>query len=444
MKLRFYLSILIGRLIYFIMNLFSLNATTFPGKVAYYICPSFLINMRRYFKKVIFITGTNGKTTTTNLIYQILKRTNSKVLANLEGANLRSGIITAFLKNPSSYDFGVFEVDEGIFPYVFRELKPDFIVITNFFRDQLDRYGEIDKTVNAIGNVLKDYDKTVLILNADDPFVARFSRLSNKKYFFGINVKLKEEKEEIRESIYCPFCGQKLQYEYFNYAQMGKYSCNCGFRNPPYDFYITSAKYENNKWIFEVKGENISIDLSFNYPGIYSLYNALAGFALAKTLGIQTDIIKEGIENFSFQLGRWEAYSYKGYKKILILVKNPAGYNQVLDSIIQDSEEKILLLILNDNIADGRDISWIWDVDFEMLCNDHHIKKIICSGKRGEELLLRLKYAEFPLEKLELINDISKSLKLSIHTPQKVYILPTYTALFYSRKFLKRSIKDGN
>lgn len=442
MKIRFYISLFLGRLIYLVLNFLGLSATTFPGKISFYLYPNFIREMRRFINYVILVTGTNGKTTTNNLIYQIIKRRGFKLLSNLEGANLRSGIITSFLKNPSYYDYAVFEVDEGIFPYIFKELNPQMVVITNFFRDQLDRYGEIDKTVNSIYKALED-SKTILVLNADDPFTARFSALKNEKFFFGIDQNLgSKDYDEIKESIYCPFCGERLNYLYFNFAQLGRFICNCGFSNPNYDFSIKDAEFKNGKWVFKIRENSEEISLIFNYGGIYNLYNIIAGFSVGRILEIPKEVIKNAIENFQYSLGRLEKFYYKE-EKVLVLVKNPAGYNQVLDMVIKDKEEKTLLLILNDNIADGRDISWIWDVDFEKLNKDKNILKIICSGKRAEELLLRLKYAEFPLEKLELIPKISKSIKRILEFPTKSYILPTYTALFYSRKLLLRGTKNG-
>ncbi|MCS7201732.1 MAG: MurT ligase domain-containing protein [Dictyoglomus sp.] len=438
---RFFLALFLGRIVYYIMRILSQDATTLPGKIALIIDPRFIKKISKRIKNIILVTGTNGKTTTNNLIFFLLKNKGYKVLGNLEGANLKSGIATCYIKNPKTFDFGTFEIDEGIFPKILEDLNPNIVVITNFFRDQLDRYGEIDITVNRIFKALEGKREIKLVLNGDDPFVARFQDLPLEKIFYGIKEKVGSKDSDIKESIYCPKCGEKLNYDYFNYAQLGKYSCSCGFKNPEYEFYIKKVNITNS-WSFSIIEQKKEISLSFKYPGIYNLYNALAGYTVGRILGLSSEYLKETISSFSFFLGRFEKFIYKGMEKILILVKNPTGYNQVLDTIKSDPSEKILVLILNDNIADGRDVSWIWDVDFERLKEEESIREIYCSGKRGEDLVVRLKYAEIPLEKIKLVKSLRKAINLSLSFPYKVYILPTYTALFKCRKLLLR-VKNG-
>lgn len=442
-KIKFSLALFVGRLVYLFMKILGLDATTFPGKVVLKIDPQFLIKIKNRFKKIILVTGTNGKTTTNNLIFQIITKSGYKALGNLEGANLRTGIATAFIRNPSYYDFGVFEVDEGIFPFVYKDLKPHYVVITNFFRDQLDRYGEIDTTVEKIKGAIKDSKEHILILNADDPFVSRFSDLPNRKIYYGIGNKVrKKDTEEIKESIYCPKCGKILKYEFFNYAQLGRYFCECGFKNPDYDYYILSAEYKENYWLIHIKDGDEDVFLNFRYPGVYNLYNVISAYSVGRVLGIDKEILKNIISNFSFRLGRLEKFNLEGYERILVLVKNPAGYNQVLDTIKDDPNEKVLLLILNDNIADGRDVSWIWDVDFEKI-KDDNISTVICSGTRAEDLLVRLKYAEIPLNKIILENNLNTAILKILTFKAKTYILPTYTALFKSRKLIMKRLRNG-
>ncbi len=439
-KFRFHVALYVGKLIYSLMKILNLDATTFPGKIALRIYPDFLKEISKRIRIKILITGTNGKTTTNNLINYVIRSKGYKVIGNLEGANLKSGIATSYIKNSGIFDFGTFEVDEGIFPYVYKDLLPQYVVITNFFRDQLDRYGEIDITVNKILNSIKE--NTTLILNADDPFVARFSRLPNKKVFYGIGIRIRGEEEGIKESIYCPFCGRKLNYEFFNYSQLGKYNCECGFKNPNFDFYISSAHF-NGVWNIEISEEEKKYNLTFKYPGVYNLYNVLSAYSILRFLNFDPLETSNIISGFEFKLGRLERFIYRGFDRIVVLVKNPAGYNQVLDTIKDDKEDKVLLLILNDNIADGRDVSWIWDVDFEKINGLKEIQKIIVSGTRGEDLWVRLKYAEIPYEKLQLEGNLKRAIDYSISFPCKTYILPTYTALFKSRKILIGKVKDG-
>lgn len=440
-KIKFYIALYIGKIIYRMMKLLGLDATTFPGRIALKIDSNFLRKISEKISIRIVVTGTNGKTTTNNLIHHILKRKGYKVLGNLEGANLRSGIATSYIRNSGIFDFGTFEVDEGIFPYVYEEIRPNYVVITNFFRDQLDRYGEIDITVDRILNAIKSRE-TVLILNADDPFVARFSSLLNPLYFYGIDVKISDSYDEIKESIYCPVCGSKLSYEFFNYSQLGKYYCKCGFKNPKYSFFISSAKF-TDKWYLEIEENGLKNSLVFNYPGFYNLYNVISAYSLGRILGVSPSELFSFISEFQFQLGRVEKIKYEGFERVIILVKNPAGYNQVLDTIKQDRQNKVLLLILNDNIADGRDVSWIWDVDFDKINHMENVEKIIVSGQRAEDLLVRLKYADVSMEKIILENNLRKAIGLALSYSFKTYILPTYTALFKSRKIVLRKVRNG-
>lgn len=440
-EVKFNLALYTGKFLYRVMKLFGLDATTFPGRIALNIDPNFLKKISKKISTKIVVTGTNGKTTTNNLIHHILKKKGYKVLGNLEGANLRSGIATSYIRNPGIFDFATFEVDEGIFPYVYDEVQPNYVVITNFFRDQLDRYGEIDITVDRILRAIKDQG-TVLILNADDPFVARFSSLPNPLYFYGIDVKLSDSYDEIKESIYCPVCGRKLNYKFFIYAQLGRYSCECGFNNPKYSFFISSADLKE-RWYIEIEENSLKTSLVFNYPGVYNLYNVISAYSLCRVLGISPIDLSSFISEFQFRLGRVESIEYKGFERVIILVKNPAGYNQVLDTIRQDKQKKVLLLILNDNIADGRDVSWIWDVDFDKINHIENIEKIIISGQRAEDLLVRLKYADVPIEKTVFENNLKEAIDLALSYSFKTYILPTYTALFKSRKIIWGKVKNG-
>ena len=431
----FNLALLLGNIIYRILKLFGVGATTLPGKIAITICPKFLKGISKKASHFIFITGTNGKTTTNNLLVQIIKNAGYSVFSNLEGANLRSGIATAYLKNPKHFDYGCIEIDEGVFRLVIKDIKPEIVCITNFFRDQLDRYGEIDTTVNKIIEGIQN-EPVKLILNADDPFTTRLSFLGKINSFYGIDQDFENTNlKEIKESVYCPKCGLKLDYIYFNYAQIGKYHCSCGFKTPEYNYSLKKAVFDK-VWKFSIFDTAPIENFQFSYAGIYNLYNVTAAYSTARAINIDRKIIQDSVLNFEYRLGRQEKFAIKGFERSLVLVKNPAGFNQVLDMSLRDKDPKTLLLILNDYTADGRDISWIWDVDFEKLLIDQNLVKIICSGSRAFDMLLRLKYAEIPPSKLELIKMIEPAINKAILSKNKTYILPTYTALFYCRKLL--------
>lgn len=432
-----------GRFTYFTLRLFGRASTTLPGRVALVIDPRFLRHVATRADQFVFVTGTNGKTTTNNILCQSLRRAGLKVFANLEGANLRTGIATAYIRAPGKYDIGCIESDEGVFPLVARDIPPSLVVVTNFFRDQLDRYGEIDTTVRKVGDAIAA-TKAALLLNADDPFTARLAMEGRDVRYFGVSQNLgRPDETAARESVYCPKCGKKLTFEYFQYAQVGKYGCSCGFAAPAHNYSGHSASFDG-RWKFNVLSAEGETALDFGYSGVYNLYNAVAAFAAGRMLRVAPETLKEALSAFEYRLGRQENFRIAGYDRLLVLVKNPAGYDQVIDMVTRDPAPKNLLLVLNDNTADGRDISWIWDVAYEKLLKDVLLGKVLCSGKRAHELAVRLKYAGFPAEKVSVEPDVKLALLASTSVGSKTFILPTYTALFYSKGILGALAKRGN
>jgi UDP-N-acetylmuramyl tripeptide synthase len=424
-----------GRFTHFALRLLGRASTTLPGRVALLIDPRFLRHVATRAERFVFVTGTNGKTTTNNILCQSLRRAGFHVFANLEGANLRTGIATAYIRSPGKYDIGCIESDEGVFPLVARDIPPALVVVTNFFRDQLDRYGEIDTTVKKLGAAL-EATRAALLLNADDPFTARLAMEGREVRYFGVaqNLGLPDE-NAARESVYCPKCGKKLSFDYFQYAQVGKYGCSCGFKTPGHDWSGIGASFDT-RWRFAVRSADGDTALDFGYSGVYNLYNAVAAYAAGRMLGVKADTLRESLSAFEYRLGRQENFRIGGQDRLLVLVKNPAGYDQVLDMAVRDSSEKNLLLVLNDNVADGRDISWIWDVSYEKLLSDGKLKSVLCSGKRAFDLAVRLKYAGLPASMVSVEPDVRTALSIAVSAPTKTFILPTYTALFFSRGVL--------
>ncbi|MGZ7068947.1 MAG: MurT ligase domain-containing protein, partial [Methanobacterium sp.] len=431
------ISVLTSKIIIILLGLVGQSATALPGNIALRIQPDLLKIIRERCKTVIFITGTNGKTTTNNLLNHIIKDKYS-VVSNLRGANMRQGVVSAYLKDiRDEYDLGIFEIDEGSFLPIARDINPDYILITNFFRDQLDRYGEIESTVSMVYENIKPLD-TTLILNADDPFVCKFKDLGKKNIFYGVQLnKFSSESEELVETRFCPVCNSGLDYYYYNYGHLGKYQCDeCNFENSPYNYSIDNLEYDNYKYCFDIniRDKKVLENVCFGYDGIYNIYNFCGVFALSFELGIEPGKIKAKMEDFNYKLGRMEEILYKDKVIKITLVKNPIGLTEVIRSISHDNRKKTLLFILNDNPADGRDVSWIWDAGFGRFKTIKNLKNIYCSGKRAEDMAMRIKYAHISPQLININDNMKSAIKKAINEDvEVVYVLPTYTAVFETR-----------
>ncbi len=425
-----------------------MNATALPGKVALKLNPKLLSTINTRCKKKVIITGTNGKTTTNNLINHILNSEYDDVLSNLRGANMPQGVASAFLNDSKKeYDWGVFEVDEGSFPDVVRYIKPDFVVITNFFRDQLDRFGEIENTAKIVYEALKPLD-TTLIMNADDPMVSKFKDLDKRSIYYGVEKsKFSTMDQRVVESRFCPVCASSLDYEYYNYGQLGKYICSsCGFKNPEYDYKITSVKYSEDAYNFKVdSSKNKTCDVVFRYDGIYNAYNCCAAIAFSIEAGLDMNKVAQRIENFEYKLGRMENIEFEDKMVKIVLVKNPIGLSEVLKSISIDKRKKSILFILNDNPADGTDVSWIWDADVEVIHKIENLKSIHCSGIRAQDIALRIKYTEYSEDIVKIDFNVEDSIETVLgEDVEIVYILPTYTAVFQTRDIIIGHLNHTN
>lgn len=448
MRIRFWLALWLGKTVSIIMKLFGRKGTTLPGAVAYKICPDIIKYLGEAVSgNTVIITGTNGKTTTNNLLACILKTAGKRVAFNREGANMLAGITGVFLNNTGFSGKNkaavlLLEVDEATVPKLCEQVTPKIAVVTNFFRDQLDRYGELDTTVKLVKEALPP--ETELILNADDPLVARIGAGRTNVYYFGADrlPGSKEKSSEAREGKFCGYCGQELSYTLFHYGQLGIYHCSgCDFKRP--DPYI-----EAREVFLHDQGLKFTVDREYHVPllGSYNLYNALAAFCAADRLGISREDISKGLQAYVSDAGRMEKFDLPGGNLVLTLVKNPAGFNQVIRTIAEINKPLHLLIAINDLAADGRDISWLWDVDFEALADrKEDISQLICSGLRTEEIALRLKYAGFPEEFLVLEHSLEKAVEILDNTRvpgEPAFILPTYTALFPLRDTLIKKRVD--
>lgn len=440
-SLRFHMAVLAGKTTSFILKkVLKGEASAMPGKVAMKIDPHILQVVNQRCQKKILVTGTNGKTTTTNLLSHIISSQGLRVLSNLRGANMPQGLVSSFLNDlDDEYDWGVFEVDEGSFQEVVKGVKPDYVVVTNFFRDQLDRYGEIEKAFQDISDALEPLD-TTLILNADDPLVSNFKNLKKRNIFYGVGKnQFSNQEEGVIESRFCPSCASRLEYDYFNYGQLGSYYCNqCGFTNPHRKYEITRVEYADPGYHLSFKTENVkSMDLDFSYDGIFNTYNCCAALAAALEMGLEGEKVIESIGGFEYYLGRMESFQFPDKLVKVVLVKNPIGLGEVLRSLSLDEKVKSLLMVLNDNPADGTDISWIWDAQVENILQVKNLEKIYCSGRRAEDMALRLKYAGQPPATLKVDYGMDSALEKVLNEDVEiVYILPTYTAVFHIRELL--------
>lgn len=434
MAIRFFVAVWAGKLARFFLRLFGREAGTWPGEIALRIDPNVLSHFSSHAQNIILIAGTNGKTTTAKMIETILKSNEKSVFHNESGANLDNGIVSSFLKASDwagniKSDYCIFEVDEATLPIVLKQMTPKIIVLLNLFRDQLDRYGEVDSIVEKWLVALSKLDsgnqhikRYQLLINADDPHLAYIGAQMNLtvKYFGLEDPSLfKKQMQHATDTIYCPNCNGRLTFGGVYFSHLGKWSCgHCGFTHP--------------------KMELTAKDVTSPLEGVYNRYNTLAAVLVAKSIGIDVSQVQDGLQGFQPAFGRMEDI-HRGGKRIRILLsKNPTGFNESLRTAIS-SGAKYILLVLNDRIPDGRDVSWIWDVDFETLKHDEHVinkrdeRLIFVSGDRYLDLSLRLKYAEIKTYAFEKTRDgVTQALKAT-RQDETLWILPTYSAMLEVR-----------
>ena len=428
--------VLIMKLFYIGLKILGKNGGNLLGKVAY----DWNRNIFKYFKincPVIAVTATNGKTMTNNAIGYTLKTAGKKVISNTEGNNMETGILSTLLKNCTlsgkiKADFLVFEVDEGYVPVVFKDFRLDTLVILDFFRDQLDRNGEVESLILRINEFLKNYNGN-LVLNNDDPNVARLGKANpdNKNvYYFSVD-KYKFATKDIKEAgegKFCPFCNTRIEYEYYQYSHIGKFKCpNCDYGNNKIYKLATDIDLENRSF----KIDNITYKIRFN--SIYNIYNFVAVISCVSLYNIDVKFIQEALSKFILNNGRLEEVNIKGVPTIINLAKNPTGCNVSLRILNEDTEEKELLFVLNDKLADGQDVSWIWDINFNNLNN---VKRIVTSGIRAYDIAIRIKTSGFDETKIEPYLNLHEAVESLYKTNTKKYVIANYTSLQPTRKAL--------
>ncbi len=431
------LAVIVTKLLIFAGKLAGKKGSSSPGAIALKICPDLISRLSAGVKKdIIAVCGTNGKTTSNNLLYSLIQSAGNRVVCNNVGANMLEGVATAFAASANIFgrinaDYACIEIDEFSAVKVFRQLKPKYMVITNLFRDQLDRYGEIDITINALKKAVDMLGDVTLILNGDDPLVAAFGKTCGKKcLYFGISENAGIALNEIKEGRFCRFCGEELKYNFYHYSQLGDYYCpKCGFCRPHIDYEAVNVKLEHGL-SFDLNGMPIDV----NYRGFYNIYNILAAYAVFDMLKLDTSHFNDVLDKYKPQIGRMETFNI-GIETVFNLSKNPAGFNQAISSVLSDKRKKNVVVVINDNAQDGRDISWIWDVDFERL-KDAGICRLVSSGIRHNDVAVRFKYAL--LENTFDIADVKSAIESCIDSDAEVlYVLVNYTALFSTQNILR-------
>ena len=428
------------------------GGTALPGLVALTIDPDFIAALASDLAHgVVLVSGTNGKTTTTRMLSDMVRATGWAPTHNRSGSNLERGIAGALLtestwRGEPSGDIGLFEVDEASLPLVLARISPRVVLVTNLFRDQMDRYFEIDQLARRIGDAIAKLDPRVtLVLNADDPIVAWLGqRHSGPVLYFGVDDPTVGGRvpQVISDATRCPRCKQPLRYERVVLAHEGDWSCpSCGLTRPDRDVAATRVALTPVSSEIQLRTAVASAFDPVRVPiaGLYNAYNALAALAVARALDIALPTAALAIANFRPAFGRLEQVAVDGREMRLILVKNPAGFNAAIGALLETARRPRLLAALNDRDADGRDVSWIWDADFETLAPA--VEHAVVTGIRSRDLANRLKYAGVARERIEVVDAWGSAIDRAIGAAPvggEVVVLATYTAMQALRAELAR------
>ena len=410
-------------------------AANLPGKIALKIDPSLLDELRGKCTQGSVITvGTNGKTSTNNLLADAFEAAGRTIICNRTGANLAAGISSALLQQPAA-QWGVFECDELWLAHVLPHLRSSYVLLLNLFRDQLDRCGEIDRIQTSIAGALTASPDTVLVYNADDPLCARIAdEVPNRTVAFGLSESVGLAQNTVTDAQMCQKCDGMVRYHYRQYGQLGDYFCDqCDFARPTLDFAGRDIAIGPSGVTMEVCGPTGCESVHTPQPTPYAAYNLVASYALCREVGIPTADFQRAQDAFNPRNGRLQRYRLGGRDVLLNLAKNPTGFNQNLKIVEADRGPKMVAFFINDQVADGRDISWIWDIDFEELA-DQPDTVVFAGGSRAHDLAVRLKYAGIEAAVIESIEDAFARLGALtaagvLPADAAVYAIANYTAL---------------
>ena len=453
-RMRLMAAIVITKLAVIGLRLMNRGGTSLPGKIALKICPDILSQLSDRFR-IIMITGTNGKTTTSRIAAGMLEKSGIKYIANKSGANLASGIATTLIEalsftGKAMIRTALLETDEAAFKITAPKLKPEIVIVTNFFKDQLDRFGELYSTLGHVREGILGSPESTLILNADDSLCASLGQgVKNPVIYYGFadGVYPETDFSSNNDAPYCINCSARYSYSSVTFAHLGHFRCpRCGYERPEARIECTQVlSYDNLTSTVEVKTPAGKIAARLALPGLYNIYNALAATGLGHFLGLGVDDIKQVLEGFESGFGRMETINVMDKEIKMILVKNPTGFNQVLKYLLTQKNKCAVALALNDRLADGTDVSWIWDADLEILSvMKDRIRSFYVSGIRAEDMAVRLKYAGIEQELIKIEHDENRlidQLLNDVTDNETVYILPTYTAMLEIRQVLKNRFK---
>lgn len=429
------------------------GGTAFPGMVATKIAPDLLDRLAaRLPRGVIVVAGTNGKTTTSRMISDILSRHGLDVAHNRSGSNLVRGITGALVEQMpligKGPDVGVVETDENAFPDVVSRVRPRVVLLLNLFRDQLDRYGELEAISSLWEPVVAGLGpETTLCVNVDDPRLAQLASMTGARVIaFGMATEGNSlpEMPHAADAAYCPVCESRFEYQEIYLAHLGSWACPvCETSRPPLDLAVTRVEphgFERQSLTLCDREAGASLQVDLSLPGLYNAYNTLAAAAVARALDVPPEALAGALSAFQPAFGRLERVAMDGLELILTLAKNPTGFNEVLRMLVSTGFDGTVLISINDLHADGRDVSWLWDVDFEMLAELG--LPVIAAGIRGHDLALRMKYAGLDGDLLDASvagrpwNEVVDHLLARAHPNRRVFILLTYTAMLQLRREL--------
>lgn len=410
-------------------------AANLPGRIALAIDPALLGELAGKCTEGSVITvGTNGKTSTNNLLADIFEAAGRTIICNRTGANLAAGVSSALLQQPAA-QWGVFECDELWLAHVLPRLRSNYVLLLNLFRDQLDRCGEIDRIQTSIAGALSASPDTVLIYNADDPLCARIAdAVDNQSIPFGLSESMNLAQNTVADAQMCQKCDGMIQYRYRQYGQLGDYFCErCDFARPELAYAGRDIVLGADGVTMEVCGPVACERVRTPQPTPYAAYNLVAAYALCRETGVPTADFQRAVDAFNPRNGRLQRYRLDGRDVLLNLAKNPTGFNQNLKIVEADQGPKMVAFFINDQVADGRDISWIWDIDFEELAAQENLV-VFAGGSRAHDLAVRLKYAGLNAPVVESIDDAFMRLGAltaagAMPADAAVYAIANYTAL---------------
>jgi len=423
------------------------GGTSLPGKVLIALEPDAIAELAgRLRRGSAVISATNGKTTTAAMVASVLEGGGFTLVHNRAGANMAGGVASTLLSASRSGgriagELGLFEVDEFWLDRVTAQLRPRAILLGNLFRDQLDRYGELETIADRWAEVVARLPPTArLVLNADDPLIADLGHAATNVTYFGIEDPsvATAEMQHASDSKHCRRCGAAYVYDAVYLGHLGVYRCpSCGQQRPAPTIAAQRIRLDGTRSAgFRLLTPAGSVDVELPLPGLYNVYNALGAAALCVELETSTDQVAAGLARVAAAFGRAERLQVGNTEVSILLVKNPAGANEVLRTLTLEDGELDLLAILNDRTADGKDISWVWDADFEVLAP--RVRTVTCSGTRAAELALRMKYAGVPVERLRVVPELAAGFDAAIGEARagRLFVLPTYTALLELREEL--------